>query len=291
MRRSKPGSAGPRGDRPAYTFLTAGPQPAAGTGGTSCTMASPVRLTILVPAVAGVLAAACGGTSTASTAQSRSTPAPRSSARAGFAGGAVGGQLTQLSGGKLVINGQAGSVDVTYDSSTRLLRTLPSSMAEAAVGTCVNATGQKDASGAVTAATVNLMFNMNGTCSQPNASGAGGPGGGGQGRFGGGGAPANLAFVRGKIISVSGVGLTVQDASGATVPVDVPGTARITKTEPATASQLAVGQCIQASGQRDASGSITARQLDIVPAGPAGCPSGGAGGRPGRGGTPTPQIG
>jgi hypothetical protein len=250
-------------------------------------MASPVRLTILVPAVAGVLVAACGGSSTASTAQSHSTPRP--SARAAFAGNAAGGQLAQVSAGKLVLNGQAGSVDVTYDSSTRVLRTVSSSMAEAAVGACINATGQKDASGAVTATTVNLMFNMNGTCSQPNAGGAGG--GGGQGRFGGGGAPANFAFVRGKIISVSSVGLTVQDASGATVPLDVPATARITKTEAAIASQLAVGQCIQASGQRDPSGSVTARQLDIVPAGPNGCPSGGAGGRPGRGGTPTPQIG
>lgn len=241
----------------------------------------------LVPVVAGILVAACGGSTTASTAQSRSTPRP--SARAGFAGNAVGGQLTQLTGARLVLNGQSGSVDVTYDGSTRFLQTVASSMAEATVGTCVNATGQKDASGAVTATTVNLMLNMNGTCSQPNAGGGGAGGAGGQGRVPGGGGPANLGFARGKIISVSSIGITVQDASGATVPVDVPATARITKTETAAASQLAVGQCIQASGQRDASGTVTARQVSIVPPGPNGCASG-FGGRQGSGGSPTPRT-
>ena len=76
--------------------------------------------------------------------------------------------------------------------------------------------------------------------------------------------------------------MTVQVASGSVVTVSVPGTARVSRVESASQSQLAVGQCVRANGQKDASGTLKARLVTIVPPGPNGCPTGGQGpqGRP-----------
>jgi Domain of unknown function (DUF5666) len=257
-----------------------------------------VRFGIPITALAAVLLVACGGAA-ARTSTSAARPTPAGSPRAGFGGNAVGGKLTQLNGAQLVLAAQSGSVDVTYDSSTRMLRTSAGSLAQAVPGTCVNVTGQKDASGAVTATTVNLMLDMNGVCTQQGAgagpgggAGAGAGAGGGQGRgTGRQGANPNLAFVRGKITAVQGQALTVLDVSGAPTAVNVSDTTRYTRTEAAAASQLAVGQCILASGQKDAaSGAVAARQLSITDPGPNGCATGFQGGGPRQNGSPAPSA-
>jgi Domain of unknown function (DUF5666) len=249
-----------------------------------------VRFSIPITAIAAVLLLACGG-GAARTSSSTARPSPAGSPRAGFGGNAVGGKLTRLNGAQLVLAAQSGDVDVTYDGSTRVLRTSAGSLGQAAPGTCVSVTGQKDASGAVTATTVNLMLDMNGVCTQPSP-GAGAGGAGGQGRGAGrqGGANPNLAFVRGKITAVQGQALTVLDVSGAPTAVNVTDTTRYTRTEAATTGQLAVGQCIVASGQRDAaSGAVAARQLSIADPGPNGCATGFQGG-PRQGGSPAPSA-
>jgi len=240
----------------------------------------------LIPAAAAVLLAACGGGAAKAT-SSTGHASPTASARAGFGGNGVGGKVTQLNGAQLVLAAQSGDVAVTYDSSTRVLRTSAGSLAQAVAGACVNVTGQKDASGAVAATTLNVMLDMNGVCTQPSSGAVGGGAGGGQGRGAGrpGAAPANLAFVRGKITAAQGQALTVLDVSGAPTAVNVSDSTRITRTESATTGQLAVGQCVLANGQRDASGVVAARQLSIVEAGPNGCPTGAQGsGRQGGGG-------
>jgi uncharacterized protein DUF5666 len=250
-----------------------------------------VRFSIPIAAIAVLLLLACGG-SAARTSSSASRPSPAGSPRAGFGGNAAGGKLTQLNGAQLVLAAQSGSVDVTYDSSTRVLRTSAGSLAQAVPGTCVNVTGQKDASGAVTAMSVNLMLNMNGVCTQQGAgAGPGGGAGGGQGRGAGRQGANPNAFVRGKITAAQGQALTVLDVSGAPTAVNVSDTTRYTRTEAATAGQLAVGQCILASGQKDAaSGAIAARQLSIVDPGPNGCGTGFQGGGPRQNGSPAPSA-
>ncbi len=249
-----------------------------------------MRASILIPAAAAVLLAACGG-GAAKASSSTTHPSPGASARAGFGGNAVGGKLTQLNGAQLVLSAQTGDVDVTYDGSTRVQRTSAGTLAQAVTGTCVNITGQKDASGAVAATTMTLMLNMNGVCTQPSPGPGGGGGGPGPGTGRAGGAAPNLAFVRGKITAAQGQALTVLDASGAPVAVNVSDSTRITRTESATTSQLAVGQCILANGQKDASGAVLARQLSIVEAATNGCPTGGGGPGGGRqGGAPTPNA-
>ena len=242
-----------------------------------------MRLSILILTAAATVLAACGGTNPARATAAH--PSPTASAR-GNLGNAVGGKLTQLNGSQLVLSAQSGDVNVTTDSSTRVQRTSAGSLAEAVPGTCVSVTGQKDPSGAVAATSLTLMPGMNGVCTQQAGGGQGAGAGGGQGAGAGGqgrgagrpSAPANLAFVRGKITAAQGPALTVLDVSGAPTAVNVSGSTRITRTDAATTGQLAVGQCIVANGQRDSTGTVTARQLSIVESGPNGCPTGRQGG-------------
>jgi hypothetical protein len=82
------------------------------------------------------------------------------------------------------------------------------------------------------------------------------------------------------------VTVTLTTGSGGTQVVNVPATARISMTQPVSTPQLAVGQCIVATGSKDSSGTVQARNLSIQPKGPTGCTFGRGGGFFGGGGAP-----
>ncbi|HEY7201566.1 MAG TPA: DUF5666 domain-containing protein [Candidatus Dormibacteraeota bacterium] len=250
-----------------------------------------------VVGIAAAVLAGCGGlgsSATASTSSARTSPSP---ARANFNGAA--GQLTKLSGGKMTVSDQAGAVTVSYDTSTTVLQSGTGSLADIVAGACVTANGQREANGAVTAAGVQVMLNMNGNCTQPAGgfgAGAGNGTGNGQGPGGqsprpgrgspspGASPPANVAFVRGKVSAVNGATVTVEQDTGGPVTVTVPSTARITRTVSSTTARLAVGECVTATGQRDSSGTVKARAIVISAPGPNGCAIGaGRGFGPGGG--------
>jgi hypothetical protein len=245
-----------------------------------------VNASIFLGGIAAVVLAGCGSLGGSATASGSARPSPSPSGRGA---NGVAGQVVQAGGGKLVVSDQSGNVTVTYGSSTMVLQTGAGSMADLTSGACVMATGQKDASGAVTAATVTAQLNMNGVCNAPNGGpspGAGGFGGGGQGRVPGAGpsAPPDLTFVRGKISAVSGTTLTVQQTAGDTVTVNVPATARITRLVTSSTARLAAGECVTANGPRSSSGAVQARTILISAPGPNGCATGfgrgnGGGGR------------
>jgi Domain of unknown function (DUF5666) len=231
-----------------------------------------VKVGIVVIALAAVVLAACGGTA------SKSPGGSSSASPAAGRGNAVAGSVAQLTAGKMVVDEQTGNATVTYDSSTMVLQSGTGSLADAATGTCVNVTGQREASGAITAMTLQVMLNMNGQCNilqggnQGNQSPRPFPSGSpGQGRN------PNAGFARGKVTAVGGTTLTVQQGAGDDVTVIVPSTARITRLTTASASRLTVGLCVQATGQRDSSGVLKARVVTIVQPGPNGCPTGGGG--------------
>jgi hypothetical protein len=248
---------------------------------------------LLVGAVAVAMAvAACGSSATASSNR------PAASATAGPGrGNAVAGQLAQLNGSKLVLSGQTGVTNVTFGSSTRVVQTSVGTLADITAGTCITASGLKDASGTVTATTITLMTKqmMNGTCTPQGRNGASPS----PGRFRGGQGnrptpPPSFTFVRGEVAAVSGTSVTVTLTTGGTQAVTVPTTARISRTQMSSTSQLAVGQCIVATGSKDSSGTVQARSLSIQPKGPTGCTFGrggggffGGGGQPGGGATTT----
>jgi Domain of unknown function (DUF5666) len=256
-----------------------------------------VRGSNILLGIAAVALAGCGGPGSSAKAAAGAASTSPSPARAN----AASGELVQLDSGRMTLSDQTGRVTVTYSSSTTVAQTGTGSMADLAAGVCLTATGERDASGAVAATTVDVMLNMNGNCTQP-AGGFGGPGAGagapspGQSpRAGrrspvpGASAPANLAFVRGKVSAVSGTSVTVEQDSGGPVTVLVPSTARITRTVSSTTARLAVGECITATGQRASSGAVQARAIVISAPGPNGCAANrgfGGGGRP----SPSPST-
>ena len=234
------------------------------------------RILLIVAAPAAALGiAACGATASGST----TTPAGAGNG-SGFLRNAATGQLVQINGDQLILSNANGDSTVTYSSSTIIVRTSTGTVADIVPGVCLSATGQKDATGHVTASTVAVSSAVNGKC----AGNVFGGGGGGPRRspnpsFTPNPAFANRAVVRGVVTpgGVNGTSVTVQETNGTSMTISVPTTVRITTTQTATSSDLQTGECILATGQRQSSGAVSARSLDIVPAGPSGCFSGGGG--------------
>jgi hypothetical protein len=225
-----------------------------------------MRLSIVIVGCAALALAACGGSGSAgsSTAGTASTAV----AGGGVQGG-VGGQITRVGGGSLVVKGPSGDVVVDYSPSTNVLQTSGATRSNIVAGACVVVTGRRQADGPVTADTVQVQYNMNGNCTPPPGVVLGRNG------------PGSAVNLRGKITSVTGSSFTVEPvtAGGALVTVNVPSTAGITRLDTATTGRLAVGQCVRVNGQQNAAGVVQARALIISLAGPSGC-SGPPGGQP-----------
>ena len=225
--------------------------------------------------VAGLALAACGSTAAAGGSTAKASPSPGLRVRNG-----TQGELVQMNGTSLILNATTGDVTVVYDASTTFQKTSTGTFQDITVGRCIVATGAKDPSGGITAATVRLSDKVNGACAfgQGPAGGFGGtrttplPGASPRPN------PGNLAFAGGEVATVSGTTITVKPPTGAVQTVVVPTTVRVSKSSLASASDLALHQCLSANGPRDASGKVTARAISIVPAGPTGCFTGGGGG-------------
>lgn len=240
--------------------------------------------------LAGLGLAACGAAPAAAGTSVKASPSPGLRVRNG-----TQGELVQINGTNLILNSASGDLTVAYTDATTFQKTSSGSLQDIAVGRCVVASGAKDPSGNITAATVRLADKVGGTCTAGP-----GPGGGGGGFAGGrptplpGASPrpsrGNLAFVAGEVTAVAGTAITVQPAGGAPVTVTVATTVRVSKSSLARAADLALHQCLAAQGPKDASGKVTARAISIVPAGPTGCFTGGGGfggfGRASGGGAP-----
>ena len=100
-----------------------------------------------------------------------------------------------------------------------------------------------------------------GASASPGTGGTGGAGGaggfGGRGTFG-------------QVESVNGSVLTLKDAQGNEVKVQLQPSTTITKTVTGSASDLAQGVNVTVTGQRGSDGSVTATAITIVPAGAGG---------------------
>ena len=242
-------------------------------------------MTVSVPALpaaaaavlAAVAVAACG----ASTSGSSPAASPSSSAGVRRANAAAG-TLVQVSDTTLVLSTSTGDVTISYSSTTPITLTATGSYADIQVGSCINATGTKDATGAVTASSVTITSPVNGSCSLGSFVG------GSRGAFPGGrpgasfrpratpsGLPANVASVRGTVAAVNVTQVTVQKSGGTSQTITVPTTIKVSTTSTGSASDLTQGACVAAVGPKAASGTVTARTLVIAPAGPSGCFTGG----------------
>jgi len=237
------------------------------------------RLAVTAGGALMTIAVVACGSATASTATS--TPSPTGGRGLGRG---TAGQLVQINGSTLIVSNQNGDTPVTYSTTTAFTQTSTATVGDITSGTCIVAAGTKDASGGVTIDTVRVSEPLNGVC-----TGLGGFGGGGGGtrtpnpnrtpppQF------ANRASVRGMVTNVSGTTVTVQAAGGTTQTVTVPTTVRVTRSDQVQPSTLRTGDCVLAVGPKAAGGTVSARSISIVPAGPNGCFSGGGSGFGGGG--------
>ncbi len=241
---------------------------------------------------ATLLIAGCGSNATAATSAATPTPA----ARGGFGGG-TSGQLVQLNGMTLTLSTTNGDVTVTYASTTPITQASTGVSADIVAGTCVTVVGTKDSTGAVTATSVRLTQAVNGACASGNGVGTGG--GSFRARPNGSprpsGAPTlnpNAAIVSGLVTTVTGTSVTVKQTSGTSTTVTVPTTVTVNESQAATASDLAVDDCLLARGPKNTAGIVAATALTIEPATSNGtCTVVGRGGFGGFGrGTGTPPT-
>jgi hypothetical protein len=256
--------------------------------------------------VLALAAAACGGSSTAST-KPAASQSPTSTTAPASQPGAFG-TAASVSGSTLEVqNPTTGQVTVNVNPTTTYTQTVPATASDVAAGVCVAANPGPGATTTpgqpFTARTV--------TISQPGANGctpqAGGFGGfgprAGNGGAGGGGSsttpPANggnrnrngarrFAGGFGKVTSVSLPTFVVQgnnrNAAGTTTTVTTDASTSFTKVVSAGQSNLAVGQCVAAIGPADQTGAVTANSIAIRQPGPNGCFTGRGGPGGARGG-------
>jgi hypothetical protein len=242
------------------------------------------RLWVLAAATVGLVAVACGSAATAANTTSPSPSGGRGGAQ--FRNNGASGQLVQVNGQSLILTGPTGDVTVAVSSTTTFTRTSTAVLADIVPGVCILATGQKDSAGALTATTVRLSPKVSGGCAAagrlgPNAS----PPAGALPRPTPSGQPA-MAFVSGEVTAATGISITVLTTTSGSQTITVPTIAAVTTTVVAAATDLRTGECLRATGARDAAGSVQATSITITPAGPSGtCVTGlGGGGFGGRGG-------
>lgn len=231
----------------------------------------------------GIAAAACGGSSVASTTQP--STAPSGGARTPGSVPGASGTIAAVNGATLQVqNAQTGQVAVTYSPTTVIRQTTTATVAAVTVGSCISAFGTPNSTsstgspvgGPITASTVSVSQPTNGTCARGGFGGrpGGTPGSGSRpaGGFGGGGGtrPGGGSFgaASGQVTAASGTTVTVDEVNPQTqkttsVTVTLTGTTVFTTTGTATASAIVVGQCARAAGTADQTGTIAATTLTI----------------------------
>jgi hypothetical protein len=236
------------------------------------------RAALTLAAIAGLALAACGGGANAA------KPSPSPSPAGGQARNGAAGKLVQINGQTLILTGAGGDITVTYTTATTFSRTSTAVLADIVPGGCLVATGQKDSAGLLTASTVRLSPKTASGCGAgqfgPNPGAGAGPGAGASPRPTPSNQPAQapMAFVAGEVKTAAGISITVATTTGDQT-ITVPTTAGVTKTWIASATDLRTGECLRATGQRDAAGQVLATSITIAPAGPAGTCATGTGGR------------
>jgi hypothetical protein len=251
--------------------------------------------------VLALAAAACGGSSNASTkpnaSQSPTTTAPAAPPGAFGSVAAVNGSSLEVQ------NPTTGQVTVNLTPTTTFTQTMSGAASDLVPGVCATANAGQGASTTAGQPFTARMVSI----TQPGPNGCtftafGGQRGGNGGAGGGGGATTtapqnnrnrngngrrfNGAF--GKVASVSLPTFVVQNtnrnAANTTTTVTTDSSTTFTKVVSAAQSNLAVGQCVAAVGPADQTGAVTANSVSIRPPGPNGCLTGFRGGRGGAAG-------
>jgi hypothetical protein len=201
------------------------------------------------------------------------------------------GEIAAVQGKTLQVqNAQSGQVAVTWTAKTEITQQVAAARADVAVGSCVMAGSDTPATDAssdadpVNATTVRISQPVDGSCDggfgsradaptgapsgmpsgappsgAPSGAPSGGPGGGPR-VFGGG--------AVGEVTAVSADGFTLESTlpgstDARTVTVTVSADTTYSTDAKADGSALKVGRCVQASGDADSTGAITASRIGV----------------------------
>jgi uncharacterized protein DUF5666 len=253
-----------------------------------------------------VALAACGSDDSSSTSTDPASD-PANAPAAGAASGAPGGQqppgvsgvIAAATGKTLQVQSdQSGQVAVSWTAQTEITQQVAAALSDVVVGSCVAVGSDSTADAASVAATsVRISQPVEGSC-QGGFTGGGGarPSGAPSGmpsdlpsevpsgaldgaRPGGGG-----AF--GEVTAVTADGFTVQatqpgaDAATA-VAVTVAADTTYSTSAAADGTALALGRCVQAGGQADSTGALTATRISVTDSVEGSCTGLGGFGGPG----------
>lgn len=257
--------------------------------------------------------AACGGASAKVSSSSSTTAVPAARTASGEGPGnlpGASGTVAAVNGDTIEVQDPStGQTTVVVTASTAITKTVPAAASDLAVGVCVTANGTKAASGGLNATAVDILATGT-TCTRSGGEGFGGGFGGGRFRPGSaagtGGATrptlspaqrarlANLAVAFGTVTSLSGNSAQLStpapppttnptSSAGSVLPRRVFNLAHaftwsssttFTKTEPGTASDITVGECLTAFGPVADNGAVTAQRVILRPALNGSCSSG-----------------
>lgn len=265
------------------------------------------------------LLAGCGGSPTKASSSSATTVAPAggqtATGPATFPG--AFGSVAAISGSSMEVqNAATGQTTVSWTSSTSFIETVKETEAALTPGMCAAVTGIH-ANGKLTARSVTISApSPAGTCPDRRGAGIGAaftrPGAAQSGSAPSGSIPSgtrtagpgNFSFTSGKVVSASGptlvlygttfsggLGRRTGSTSTTTVPasditVTLASATTYTEQKAVTAANLAVGDCVAATGTTDDTGAVTARTVRITSTGGQDCSSafvGGFGGGRGSG--------
>jgi hypothetical protein len=248
----------------------------------------PPLTSVVVLALVGTLAA-CGSDDPSADAATSGTEGPQTYGDP--AGGAQGagpgggqlpgafGEIAAVQGRTLQVqNQQTGQVAVIWTSSTAITQQVAAALSDVTVGSCVmvgSDSGSADAD-TVAATTVGVSPPMDGACQ----GGFGGPGDGPSGAASGmptgvppSGAPTDgpRSFgggAVGQVTAVSAGGFTVESSRPGSdetqsVTVTVSGDTMYSIEADADGSALEVGRCVQATGDADSTGAVTATRIGV----------------------------
>lgn len=258
-------------------------------------------LVLVTGALALTLAACGGGTNTPSAGGGTTSAPPTRPSGAAAPPGAFGTVAAVAASSVEVQNQQSGQVTVNFTSSTTFTNTVAATLADVTAGECVAVTAPSGGMQATALTAQNVVITTptsSGTC----GGGAFGGGGGSQRGTrapnpsrtprpsGANGAPGNFGRAIGKVSAVSATGFTVQGVARGSTPattttVTVNSSTTYTKTQSATSSAMAVGDCVAAVGPSDDTGAVTAKTIAVSKPGKNGCTFGFGGGRGFRGGS------
>ena len=203
-------------------------------------------------------------------------------AGSGFPG--VSGLIVALSGKTIQVRTTAGQSAVSFTDKTTVTEQQKAAVSDAKAGLCATvrssdtASGQSTPSTTITASSVNLSDQVDGSCrggfgggfgrNRPQGAPSGMPSGVPSGVMPSGAPGGGFGGASGVITAVTGSAMTIQETRGTetktTVTVNLTGQTTYTRQAKTTTKAIATGKCVLATGKSDSTGALAATAVRLT---------------------------